>query len=79
MPILVVSTQGDGATERVTYTAVVCEEQRDRIVGSFGNLEEAQAALAEYRETHRGAPGEPAPLSWIEQSVRTLTLVHTAS
>ncbi|MFN8103217.1 MAG: hypothetical protein U0U69_02000 [Acidimicrobiia bacterium] len=55
------------------------EDHGDCVVGSFKNLEDAQGALVAYRESYRGDHGEPPPLTWIEQSVRTLTLVHTAS
>ena len=44
----------------------------------LGNLEDAQAALAAYKESHRDEFGDPVPLTWIEQSVRTLTLIHSS-
>ncbi|MBX7159788.1 MAG: hypothetical protein K1X95_05805 [Acidimicrobiia bacterium] len=58
---------------------MVGEEHQDCVVGSFANLEDAQSALAAFRESHCDDFGGPPPLSWIEQSVRTLTLVHNSA
>lgn len=69
----------EGTTERVTYLVVVGEDHKDSVIGSFRTLEAAQSALATYRDSHRGTYSHPAPLSWIEQSVRTLTLVPARS